>query len=174
MNFSTLFTHCPVCGDTNFKLKSEKSKSCNKCGFVYFMNASAAVAAFIVNKEGELLVCKRAKEPEKGTLDLPGGFVDDNETAEEAISREISEELQVNAITTEYLFSLPNTYLYSRLTIPTLDLFFRCDVDDTTKIIPTDDVEACFFIKIEDIDPSQFGLKSIKKAVSIFKLQHNK
>jgi len=145
---------------------------CEACGFVYFMNASAAVASFILNENGELLVCKRAKDPAKGTWDLPGGFVDDNETAEEALEREIYEELQVKILHTKYLFSLPNNYLYGGLTIPTLDIFYQCSVNDINKIIPTDDVEDCFFVKLEDINPLHFGLNSIRNALIKFKLQN--
>ena len=41
--------------------------------------------SIILNEKNELLVCRRAEEPAKGTLDLTGGFVDLGETAEEAI-----------------------------------------------------------------------------------------
>ena len=40
----------------------------------------------------ELLVVRRAKEPAKGTLDLPGGFSDLYETSEEGVCREVKEE----------------------------------------------------------------------------------
>jgi NADH pyrophosphatase NudC (nudix superfamily) len=96
MHFSTLFTFCPVCGSNQFTQNNIKSKHCEACGFVFYVNASAAVAAFILNEAGELLVCTRAKEPAKGTWDLAGGFVDENETAEQAICREIKEELNAD------------------------------------------------------------------------------
>ncbi len=169
MHFSEFFTHCPVCGSAAFVQNNEKSKHCEHCGFVFYMNASAAVAAFILNVTGELLVCRRGKEPEKGTLDLPGGFVDNNESAEDAIIREIMEELQAKIITIDYLFSLPNTYEYSGLSTPTLDLFFACQLEDYTQLKAMDDVEACFFVPINELKPEVFGLKSIQKAIKIFK-----
>ena len=39
-----------------------------------------------------MLVCRRAIDPAKGTLDLPGGFIDMNETGEEGVAREVLEE----------------------------------------------------------------------------------
>ncbi|MEI6556611.1 MAG: NUDIX domain-containing protein [Paludibacter sp.] len=168
MQFSTLFTHCPACGSNHFVQNNIKSKRCESCGFVYFMNASAAVAGFILNKNGDLLVCKRGKEPAKGTLDLPGGFVDDNETAEQAITREITEELGAKVVESSYLFSLPNQYLYSGLTVPTLDMFFACKLESTENLTPADDVEDCFFVPVSDLNPELFGLNSIRKAVGIF------
>lgn len=168
MHFSTLFTHCPVCGSHKFTQNNEKSKRCESCGFVFYVNASAAVAAFILNEKGELLVCKRGKEPAKGTWDLPGGFVDGNETAEEALMREIKEELDADIESAKYLFSLPNEYEYSGMTIPTLDMFFTCNLIDSTQIHAGDDVESCFFVSLPELNPDNFGLKSIKKGISIF------
>ena len=168
MHFSLLFTHCPACGSVRFIQNNEKSKRCESCGFVFYMNASAAVAAFIVNKAGDLLVCRRGKEPEKGTLDLPGGFVDDNESAEQAVIREIGEELQAKVTESRYLFSLPNRYKYSGLMIPTLDMFFACKLEDITNLKPSDDVADCFFVPLNELKPELFGLESIKKAVGMF------
>ena len=165
MHFSTLFTHCPVCGSADFIQNNVKSKRCESCGFVYYINPSSAVASFIVNKQGDLLVCKRGKDPEKGTWDLPGGFVDGNETAEEAISREIFEELQTKVTDANYLFSLPNEYEYSKLTVPTLDMFFECTLENLNNLKPSDDVEDCFFVPLKELNPEKFGLKSVKKAV---------
>ena len=168
MHFSLLFTHCPACGSAKFVQNNQKSKRCESCGFVFYMNASAAVAAFIVNKAGDLLVCRRGKEPEKGTLDLPGGFVDDNESAEQAVIREIGEELQAKVTESRYVFSLPNRYKYSGLMIPTLDMFFACKLEDITNLKPSDDVADCFFVPLNELKPELFGLESIKKAVGMF------
>ena len=169
MHFSALFTHCPACGSPKFVQNNVKSKRCESCGFVYYINPSAAVASFIVNPAGDLLVCRRGKEPEKGSLDLPGGFVDDHESAEEAVKREIGEELQAEVTSVKYIFSLPNEYEYNKLTVPTLDMFFECTLADTTHLKPSDDVADCFFVPINELNPEKFGLKSIKKAVGMFK-----
>ncbi len=120
------FKYCPKCGSKHFDINNEKSKKCDNCGFTYYLNPSSATAAFILNDREELLVERRGKEPAKGMLDLPGGFCDNDETAEEGIAREILEETGINVTSTEYLFSLPNVYLYSGLEIHTLDMFFRC------------------------------------------------
>jgi len=172
MHFSSLFQYCPKCGSHSFVNKNEKSKRCESCNFVMYVNPSAAVAVFIVNEKGDLLVCKRGKEPAKGTCDLPGGFIDDNETAEEAVKREIKEELNAEVIESKYLFSLPNLYEYSSWTLPTLDMFFACKLSNYTNIKAGDDVESCFFIPIDKLNAADFGLESIKKGVELFCTQH--
>lgn len=133
-----------------------------------YVNPSAAVAAFILNENDELLVSIRATEPAKNTCDLPGGFVDDNETAEEALIRELKEELGITVDQVDYLFSLPNQYLYSGWTLPTLDLFYCVKIGTDIVPVAADDVAACQFVPLHELDPQQFGLTSIRNAVSRF------
>ena len=173
MNFSKLFHFCPVCGSKEFAQKNVKSNECASCGFIYYINPSAATAAFIRNEDGDLLVCRRAHEPAKGTLELPGGFIDYNETAEEGVAREILEETGLSAINVRYLFSLPNDYKYSGLDIPTMDLFFECKLENYSRLSPADDVVECFFLPLGEINPALFGLNSIKKAVGMYIDNHN-
>ncbi len=78
-----IFSHCPKCGSARFTDNDERSRRCEDCGFVYYLNASGSTVALIENSRGEWLVTRRAKSPAKGTLDLPGGFTDIGETVEE-------------------------------------------------------------------------------------------
>ncbi len=163
-----LFNYCPKCGSNRFEIHNEKSKKCIDCGFVYYFNSSSSVVAFITNNDGDLLVCRRAKEPAKGTMDLPGGFVDMYESAEQAVVREVKEETALDVIESRYLFSLPNIYPYSGFVVHTVDLFFECVVENTSKLQAFDDVAESFFLPKEKISPADFGLNSIKKGVEIW------
>lgn len=163
-----LFKYCPKCGSSHFEVNDEKSKKCADCGFVYYFNASAATVAFILNDRDELLVCRRAKEPAKGTLDLTGGFADMAETGEEGVAREVLEETGLKVNEAKYLFSYPNTYLYSGFLVHTLDQFFLCKVDDASKVEAMDDVAESFWVPVKDIQPELFGLDSIRKGVERF------
>ena len=160
-----MFSYCPKCAGNRFVINNEKSQKCEDCGFVYYFNASAATVAFITNENGDLLVCRRAKEPAEGTLDLPGGFVDMNETGEEAIVREVKEETALKISELHYLFSLPNIYPYSGFSVHTLYLFFECKTEKSETLQANDDVSECFFLQKEKIDPDEFGLISIREGV---------
>lgn len=138
------------------------------CSFVYYGNVSSSAAAFILNPAGELLVCRRAAAPAAGTLDLPGGFVDIGENIEEALRREIFEELNLKVQDMHYLFSLPNVYTYSGMDINTLDFFFVCKVNHADSMQAKDDVEEAFFCPLNKIYPADFGLNSIKKGIIAF------
>ena len=168
-----LFKYCPECGSADFHVKDEKSKRCSACGFVYYFNSSAATVAFILNAKGELLVCRRAKEPKKGTLDLAGGFIDRFETAEQGVAREVLEETGLEVTETRYLFSLPNTYLYSGFLVHTLDLFFACQVKDEGALGAMDDVADSFWMPLDEIRPEEFGLDSVREGVKRFLKEHN-
>lgn len=168
MLFTEKFKYCPSCGSSEFVLNDTKSKRCEVCGFVYYVNPSAATAAFILNENDELLVCRRANDPAKGTLDLPGGFVDYNETLEECVKREIREETGICVKSLRYFFSLPNEYLYSGFTVPTMDCFFQGSVEDDYVLQAGDDAEDCFFIPVNELNPALFGLSSIQKAIQLF------
>ncbi len=159
------FEYCPRCGSADFSAHNEKSKRCAGCGFVYYFNSSAAVVAVITNDRGEMLVARRAKEPAKGSLDLPGGFIDLHETAEEAVIREVSEESGLTVVEPIYLFSIPNIYLYSGFEVHTVDLFYRCKVNDFSMLRADDDVEELLFIALSRINPADFGLTSIRKGI---------
>ncbi len=162
------FGYCPKCGSAHFIINNAKSKHCQDCGFTYYANPSAATAAFIMNEREELLVCRRGKEPAKGTLDLPGGFSDMEETAEEGVCREVLEETGLRVNRAEYLFSLPNIYIYSGFPVHTMDLFFRCTVEHTEHIEAMDDVAESWFIPLKEVHPEDFGLDSVRRAVRLF------
>lgn len=159
------FRFCPKCGSSRFIENNEKSKKCADCNFIYYFNSSAAVVAVIENSKGEILVARRAKDPAKGTFDLPGGFIDMHETAEEAVEREIKEETTLSITSSEYLFSIPNIYLYSGFEVHTVDIFFQCKVDEFNHITAQDDVSELLFIPYDKINPADFGLVSIRKGV---------
>ena len=167
-----LFKYCPKCGSSHFEIHNEKSKHCNDCGFTYYFNSSAATVAFILNKKNELLVCRRGKNPAKGTLDLPGGFIDMNETGEEGVAREVLEETGLKVKKAIYQFSLPNIYVYSGFPVHTLDMFFLCTVEDMSHFSAMDDVADSFFLPLSEIHPEDFGLDSIRRGLSLFLAQY--
>ncbi len=162
------FEYCPVCGAASFVSHNEKAKKCAVCGFVYYFNPSAAVACFIRNRKGELLLVRRAKEPARGTLDLPGGFVDLHENAETAARREVKEETGLAIIDCRYLFSLPNIYPYCGFDVHTVDLFFECCVDSFDLACAGDDAAEIVILTPDKLKPEDFGLHSIKKGIKSY------
>ena len=156
---------CPKCGYNEFILKEIGSFNCNSCGFEFFLNVASAVAALIEDDKGRLLLTIRAHEPKKGFLDLPGGFVSKHETGENALKREIKEELGLDISDIKYLVSFPNIYPYSGLTYYTLDLAFTCKKSSKSEITCDDDVEDYVFLGKENIDFEKIGFDSVKNII---------
>ena len=169
-----IFAYCPVCGSKHFEINNFKSKKCRECGFTYYANPCSATAAFIVREvekgNKELLVVRRAKEPAKGTLDLPGGFCDMGETVEEGMRREIKEETGLDVTEMQYLFSSPNVYMYSGMGVHTLDMDYLAEVSGDVEVHAADDAAECLWIPISEVNPDDFGLTSIRNAVIRFLL----
>lgn len=176
MHLLDTFKHCPKCGSDTFAENDFKSKRCGNCGFVYYLNPSAANVAVITDGKGNILVATRSKEPAKGTLDLPGGFCDCHESAEEGVIREVLEETGLKVTATRYLFSIPNIYSYSGMEIHTMDLFFECRTADKATLRAADDVQELQWMAIETLDSNLFGLRSIREGVERLKsiLDHRK
>ena len=95
--------HCAKCAQPSFVKQGQKAYRCDSCDFVYFHNVAAAVCAVIVCN-GQMLLVERAQQPCKGKLDFLGGFVDYDESNEQALTRELLEELQLPISNMAHLF----------------------------------------------------------------------
>ena len=118
------FNFCPNCGSRSVKNYNNRKWVCPDCGYELFCNIAAAVGVIIYDDCGNVLFEVRAKNPRKGFLALPGGFVDADESAENAVRRECKEELCAELDDVKFLCSNPNTYEYRGIEYKTCDLFF--------------------------------------------------
>ncbi len=62
---------------------------CPHCG--RFANRGLSIDAVII-KDNQVLLIKRGVEPDKGLWGMPGGYVEWDESPEEAVAREVREE----------------------------------------------------------------------------------
>ncbi len=160
--------HCPRCGSYAFRASGPRSLRCDDCGFHYFINAAAAVAALIADEAGRLLLTTRGVEPGYGMLDLPGGFIDPGEPAEAAVRRELKEELGMEVRSLIYRESAPNTYTFSGLNVYTLDMAFEVVPVTTTGLRAMDDILEYRFYHAGEIDYSRIPAPSIVQFIKNF------
>ncbi|MGE0019469.1 MAG: NUDIX domain-containing protein [Draconibacterium sp.] len=159
---------CPKCGSPEFKISGERSLKCGNCGFHFFINASAAVAALITNGAGKLMLVTRGVEPDYGKLDLPGGFVDPGETVEKAVHRELEEELGLKIKSMRYLGSAPNEYVFSGFTVFTIDFAFEVVAESFENLKPMDDILDYRFYAENEFDYDDIPAPSMKQFVKEF------
>ena len=157
-------THCPQCGSQALSWPSPKHFTCADCGFVLYLNIAAAVAV-IMECRGKILFGVRKHEPQRGMLDLPGGFVDQGESAEEAARREVQEELGVAVHDMRYLFSFPNKYRYRGIEYDTLDLIFLARWDEAPAVKAADDLEDALWVSHDAVEYDKIGFSSLSRAV---------
>ncbi len=120
-----LFRFCPRCGVGRTPDNQAQSPfRCAGCELVFYFNPTVAAAAFVYDSLGRVLLIRRAKEPSKGKLGVPGGFIDFGESAEEGMRREVREEVGLELDRVQFLVSFPNIYFYREVTYPVVDLYF--------------------------------------------------
>jgi NADH pyrophosphatase NudC (nudix superfamily) len=162
------FNRCPACGSSDIVFYSEKKLICPECAFTYYHNVAAAVGA-ILEYDKKIVLIKRAKEPGKGKLDLPGGFVDPKESAEEAVIRETKEELKIDIKEPKYLGSYPNIYQYEDVLYHTCDLFFYCKIDSLPTDFDRKEIEDLILINPLKVPDGEIAFESVKMGLGIFK-----
>lgn len=160
------FSHCPRCGATGAGARPANPFRCRSCEFVLYFNAASAVAAFVVREDGRVLYVRRAKDPAKGQLGMPGGFVDEGETAEGALRREVLEEVGLELRTLRYLCSHPNEYPYRDVRYHTLDLFFVAAAVDPSRARSLDAVAATEWLDPATIPPADIAFDSMRRALA--------
>lgn len=159
--------YCPRCGTRAFQ-KTAENFLCLECGFTFYFNVAAAVGGIIESEKGILFVLRK-NEPKRGMLDLPGGFVDDFETAESALIREVQEELNIRITNTEYICTQPNSYTYKGINYQTLDIFYKCYPENLDSIIPRDDVSGFSFIPRGSVELDKLAFDSHREAINIYR-----
>lgn len=165
--FKTL-KFCPKCASSEFKKLGERSLKCTDCGFHFFINSAAAVAALVTDGNRRLMLVTRGVEPNYGKLDLPGGFVDSGETAENAVKRELYEELGLKTKSLIYIGSFPNEYIFSDYSVFTLDMAFNVIPETILGLRPMDDILNFKFYSEEEINYNDIPAPSIKQFVKDF------
>jgi 8-oxo-dGTP pyrophosphatase MutT (NUDIX family) len=83
-------SHCGYCG-TRFPSAAAWPRHCRTCGNSSYLNPIPVVVVLLPVGDG-IIVVRRGIEPAKGTLTLPGGYMDTGETWQEAGARELLEE----------------------------------------------------------------------------------
>src|SRR3989344_135682 len=91
-----VYKFCPLCANrmVTQEIDGEPVRVCPECDFKFWNNPKPVVS-IVISHEGKVLMIKRAKEPFKGAWCLPGGFIEWEESAQQAVARESEEEIGV-------------------------------------------------------------------------------
>ena len=169
-----MFKYCPSCASEKILFIDNKVWKCPDCGLTYYHNTAAATSC-IINTDAGIIFLVRNKEPGKGLLDLPGGFIDPGEGALEGLSRELTEELGCEGflkdIKITFFGSFPNKYQYKNFLYNTCDLFFFLDAPGLSEkdlCIEKTEISGVQFIKPSGIDMEKIAFESVKKGLRLY------
>ncbi len=159
-----VFKYCPNCKSENTTFENDHLFTCHDCNFVYYHNIATAVATIIKHNDS-ILFSVRNNEPKKGKLDLPGGFVDPSETAEEAVKRELKEELNLEVQHLEFFTTEQNCYFFKGITYRTCDICYITEINTTDFIIDDTEIQELKWLKPNEINLEAIGFDSLRRVV---------
>jgi ADP-ribose pyrophosphatase YjhB (NUDIX family) len=165
-----VFRFCPRCGAARAAAAQEAAPfRCEACDFLYFFNPAIAVAALILREDGKALFIRRAKDPARGRLAMVGGFVDIGERAEDALRREVREEVQLDLHDVRFLSSHPNNYHYQDIVYPVVDLIFVARTRDHEKAAALDGVASFGWLDPMQVDLDELAFPSMRDALTRYR-----
>lgn len=110
-NANTIF--CTTCGGKLHKVHDKAEKKCDLCALSQFPNLSPAIMVLIQRNDEVLLA--RSSHFKPGFYSALAGFIDLGESAEEAVHREVKEEVGLEVTQLEYFGSqswpFPNSFM---------------------------------------------------------------
>ncbi|KXK13641.1 MAG: putative ADP-ribose pyrophosphatase [Chloroflexi bacterium OLB15] len=85
--------YCPVCGHELGEREEggRIRQACSNCGYVHYVNPVPAVG-ILIEMDGGIVLIRRNNPPHQGRWALPSGYIESDESAEDAAVREAFEE----------------------------------------------------------------------------------
>ena len=95
----SIFRFCPICAAELVWHESDgrPRQVCPACGFIHYQNPTPA-AGCLVEHDGRVLMVQRKYPPYVGGWTLPAGYVEWDETPEQAAVRETNEETGLQVV----------------------------------------------------------------------------
>lgn len=129
-----------------------------------YKNPTPTVDA-IIQKDSQILLVKRKKDPFKGYLVLPGGFVNEGERVEDAAKREIKEETSLDIELIDILGVYSEPKRDPRGHIMSTVFIGKISSSDKVDAMARDDAAAIEWLNLEEVDNTRFGFDH-KKIIS--------
>ncbi len=134
---------CGKCGHAMKNRDTELAKICPNCGFVSFPRLSPAVIMSIV-REDRILLARAPRFP-AGMYSTLAGFVEPGETLEEAVKREVREEVNVQIGNIRYVASQPWPFPHSIM------IGFTAEYVDGEIVIDNQEIEDAGWFSVADL-----------------------
>ncbi len=134
---------CGRCGTRAEDHATERSKLCPSCGLIHYPRLSPAVIVLV--EHGERVLLGRSAHFPPGMYSTLAGFVEPGESLEQAIVREIREEVGVTIDNPRYFGSQPWPFPNS------LMIGFRADYAGGEIVVDPQELEAAAWFSLDDL-----------------------
>ena len=145
---------CSNCGFKNqYGFKDGNTRYfCSKCKSIHYENPKPT-ATLICPRGDDILLVKRAFEPAIGEWSLPGGFMELNETLEQAAIRELKEETNLDGNVVKLL---GNCSHFNSIFGDILLLGIEMQIDNWSNLKVGDDASEAAFYNFNNHPPLAF------------------
>lgn len=137
--------YCGRCGARTKDKQKERAKECPQCSLVSYPRISPAIIV-LVERDGKLLLARAHRHP-PGFYSVLAGFVEPGETLEEAVAREIREEVGLEVTDITYFGSQPWPYPNS------LMVAFTCTYLSGDIVLEEDELEDAGWYSPDNLPP---------------------
>ncbi len=159
---TTPFRYCPADGTKLGEARASGGTTCPECGRSWYRNSAPTVGAAIV-QNGQALVTVRGIEPEKGKIDVPGGFLEVGEHPVDGLKREAREELGVEVEVDGEPVQLA-THTYGEDGAWVLAIGFKARIVEGEPE-PADDVAELLWVSADEVDGLEFAWEHDRRFV---------
>lgn len=111
IDFDRTTTFCGQCGAETRMSRIERAKICDRCGLITYPRTSPAIIVLVMH-EDKILLARSPRFP-PDLFSIIAGFVEPGETLEEAVHREVKEEVGIRIANIRYMGSEPWPFPHS-------------------------------------------------------------
>jgi len=111
IDFDRTTTFCGQCGAETRMSRIERAKICDRCGLTTYPRTSPAIIVLVMN--GDKILLARSPRFPPDLFSIIAGFVEPGETLEEAVHREVKEEVGIRISNIRYIGSEPWPFPHS-------------------------------------------------------------
>lgn len=145
-HWESLNKHCGACGNLMERSKTERAMVCSHCKNTIYPRISPVVIVAV--SDGDKLLMAHNRDNPNPRRFLISGFVEVGESLEQAVAREVKEEVGINVKNIRYFASQPWPFSDSMIA------GFTAELDgDPTIHMQEDELSEALWVKREDIPP---------------------
>ena len=135
--------HCGVCGAPTRAIRSGHQRACTdpECADIHFPRADPAIITLV--RRGDRAVLVHQPRWPDGRYSTLAGFVEPGESLEQAVAREVAEEIGLAVVRTEYFASQPWPFPH------TLMIGFRTEVGPGDVVLGEELTDARWYTRAE-------------------------